>query len=398
MAIGKSFGVVPSRQVMVGLVTLALLLVVVSPVGATGGNAPGAGGDRTVTDIEFLGEVTFPTGTLFSGTEVGGLSAIVYDPAQDVYYALSDDQSQIDPARYYTVSIDLSDGMLDDGDISFTDLTYLLTDDGALFEMGSLDPEGFTVAQPGVRFLSSEGNSLTPIDPFIKRYNPAGRVTATAPIPDYYLPDGSSLSGVRQNLAFESLTVTPNNRVLYSGLEGALFQDGPAADVGQESLARLLAYDLRTLDLLAEYVYVVEPVAEAPDPPGAFRVNGLVELLAFDNTGTMLAMERSFSVGKGNTVILYEVTTQEATDVSGIDDLFDEGSGTPAGFDPVGKRTLLDFGDVVGVVDNLEGMTFGPPLADGRHTLLVVSDNNFNPTQGTQYIALAVEIETAPGS
>lgn len=59
---------------------------------------------------------------------------------------------------------------------------------------------------------------------------------------------------------------------------------------------------------------------------------------------------------------------------------------------------LLDFGNVVGVVDNLEGMTFGPPLADGRHTLLVVSDNNFNPTQETQFIALAVEIEPAPGS
>lgn len=36
MAIGKSIGVVPRRQAMVGMVTLAVLLVLVTPVGATG--------------------------------------------------------------------------------------------------------------------------------------------------------------------------------------------------------------------------------------------------------------------------------------------------------------------------------------------------------------------------
>ncbi len=47
----------------------------------------------------------------------------------------------------------------------------------------------------------------------------------------------------------------------------------------------------------SEFVYVVNPVAEEPVPATQFRVNGLVELLPLDNLGTMLAMERSFSVG-----------------------------------------------------------------------------------------------------
>ena len=60
-------------------------------------------------------------------------------------------------------------------------------------------------------------------------------------------------------------------------------------------------------------MYVVNPVAETPVPPTAFRVNGLVELLPLDGLGTMLALERSFSVGAegaGNTIWLYEIETQ----------------------------------------------------------------------------------------
>ena len=50
------------------------------------------------TEIDFLGNVNFETGFTFEETEVGGLSGIVYDPANDIYYALSDDPSQNGPA------------------------------------------------------------------------------------------------------------------------------------------------------------------------------------------------------------------------------------------------------------------------------------------------------------
>jgi hypothetical protein len=45
-----------------------------------------------------------------------------------------------------------------------------------------------------------------------------------------------------------------------------------------------------------------------------------VELLALDNRGTFLALERSFSAGApgtGNTIKLYEVRLNEASDISG---------------------------------------------------------------------------------
>jgi hypothetical protein len=42
-------------------------------------------------------------------------------------------------------------------------------------------------------------------------------------------------------------------------------------------------------------------------------------------------------------------------------------------------------------VDNLEGMTFGPALPNGKRSLVLVSDNNFNPLQLTQFLAFEVQ-------
>ena len=75
------------------------------------GEVPAADtGRRTVSDLEFLGEVILPTDLTFEGTQVGGLSGLTYDAEAGVYYALSDDRSQLSPARFYTLGIDLSDG------------------------------------------------------------------------------------------------------------------------------------------------------------------------------------------------------------------------------------------------------------------------------------------------
>jgi hypothetical protein len=60
---------------------------------------------------------------------------------------------------------------------------------------------------------------------------------------------------------------------------------------------------------------------------------------------------------------------------------------------PISKTLLLDFADLGIAPDNLEGMTFGPRLADGRRLLVVISDNNFNPLQTTQFIALALPMK-----
>src|SRR3954469_11816827 len=79
--------------------------------------------------LHFLGQAIVPTGTTFRGTTVGGLSSITYDARRGAYYTLSDDPSQFQPARFYTVGLDLRDGRLSDGDVRFKDVTTLLAPD-----------------------------------------------------------------------------------------------------------------------------------------------------------------------------------------------------------------------------------------------------------------------------
>ena len=386
------------------LLSILLIMFLVLPVFAGFGiqrvTAQGEEGHVTVVGYELIGTVSIPTGTQFEDTEVGGLSSITYHPDLDVYYAISDDQGTIDPVRYYTLDIDLSDGQLDPGDISFLEVTTILNESGEPYAPGSLDPEGLVLARRHSFYFSSEGfaSANPPVDPFIRRLNRNGRQTREMIIPDKFLPDGTGTQGVRPNLGFESLGITPDKRTLVSASEGALAQDGSAANIGQESFARILEYRLGYKKPRSEYVYVVNPVAETPVPEDQFRVNGLVELLPLDNAGTMLALERSFSVGAGNTIWLYEISTEGATNVSEFDSLYPNGvDQPPVDFEPVAKRLILNVEADLGIEpDNIEGMAFGPRLPDGRIPLILVSDNNFLATQSTQFIVLAVELDEVP--
>ena len=362
-------------------------------------------GRRSVNSFGLLGEVKIPTGETFSQTEIGGLSGLVYDPVNGLYYALSDDRSS--DARFYTLGIDLSENVLTDESIEFVEVTFLKDKDGDSFESGSLDPEGIALSANNTLYISSEGDANQLINPFIREIDLDGSFISELPIAEGYLPTADQSSGIRNNLAFENLTISPDQKFLYTATENALFQDGPAADVDQPSLSRITKYDLTTGQPVAAFVYEIEAVPDAPDPADGFRTNGLVELLAVDNNGTLLALERAFSAGVGNTVKLFEIQTQGALDVLQTGDLFretpfdDDGEillPGPFEIDPaVRKRELLDVERDLGIApDNLEALAFGPTLADGRQSLIIASDNNFSAAQSTQFLALALDFDTTP--
>jgi hypothetical protein len=383
-------------SILVAMATVAMLAV---PTAAT--SAPKNDDTaKTVATVEFVGEVVVPSGEIFDGTEIGGLSSITYDSTRHVYYTLSDDQGNRDtgdPVRYYTLDIDIADGTFNDGDVTFVDVTKIFERNRTPFAPGGLDPEGFVLANNGQLFMSSEGNIGTDpiIDPFIRRYNLNGVATAAMPIPSKYIPNGIDW-GVRQNLSFESLNMTPDGRSLVTAGEGALFQDGPKSTFDNSSLARMLTFDVKKRQPVSEFVYEVGPWAE---PSGIFGVNGIVEVLPIDDFGTTLVMERSFSVGgtggggTGNVVSIYQTSHVGATNVLAVDALYEGGS--PISLTLVSKDLIFAF-DSLGIpIDNIEGMTFGPVLPDGRQSLVIVSDNNFSPFQFTQFIVLALDITDA---
>lgn len=362
---------------------------------------------KSVTGIELLGETSIATGTEFEGTEIGGLSGLAYDAANEIYYAISDDRSNINDARFYTLEINLEDGSLDNGDVTFTDVTTLLNAEGNPFPAGSIDPEGIALSGQNTLYISSEGDANQLIPPFVNEFSLEGEQLSELPVDDKFTPNAEGTFGIRNNLAFESATISPDGRFLYTATENALAQDSPPATPENESISRIVKYDLATGEAVAEFAYNVDPVPDVPIPPDGFATNGLVELLAVDNNGTLLALERGFSVGVGNTVKLFEVQTQGALDVITEDDLFreepfeDDGETVePAPFviDPaVIKTELLDFEADLGITpDNLEALAFGPTLEDGRQTLTIVSDNNFSDTQTSQFITVALDFDSIP--
>jgi 3-phytase len=367
----------------------SFMAIVAAVLVCVAGGAPASASDGSKPPgLEFLGQAIVPTGTTFAGTVVGGLSSITYDGDRGVFYSLSDDQSQLNPARFYTLRLDVSDGHLDDGDVAFTGVTTVLAPDGAPYPTASLDPEGLTLAKSGELIVTSEGIATRSIAPWVRRYTVGGTYLGDLPVPNAFLPT-SPTHGVRQNLAFEAAAVAPNGRRLFVGMENALAQDGPAATLTTGSASRILRYNLSTGRLDAQFVYFDDPVAEPPVPPTQFSVNGLVELLPF-NDNFMLSMERSFSVGApgtGNTIKLYSVAFPGADDVNSLDSI----GGLLGSLRPVKKTLLLDLRTLGLPLDNVEGMAIGPTLPDGRRSLVLVSDNNFAAAQFTQFLLFALD-------
>jgi 3-phytase len=351
-----------SRMTWMALALAALL--------ATAAFAPAATakkGHKGGPTLEFRGEVIFPTGTTFAGTQVGGLSSIAYAGRGD-FYVLSDDQTN---ARFYKLHAAIADGRLTPGDITFESVTTLRQPDGTPYPPASLDPEGFALTKHNRHaVVTSEGFAARLINPWIRLYNLDGSYVRDFPVPDDFNPNAAGTRGVRQNLGFESAAT--RGKRLFTGTENALVQDGPAATLTNGSPARLLRYDVKRNTLERQWTYLTDPIAEPPVPPTQFAVNGLVELLPLGEK-SLLSMERSFSVGApgtGNTIKLYRV------------ELGRDGS--------TSKTLVLDL-DVLGIpLDNVEGMAFGPKLRGGKRTLLLVSDNNFAATQFTQFLLFAV--------
>ncbi|PSB55649.1 hypothetical protein C7B77_14365 [Chamaesiphon polymorphus CCALA 037] len=384
--------------------------------------------DRSTFSASFIGQKTFPTGLVPTGAAgkidgvdvpLGGLSGVAYDRASNSYYAISDDRSALGAARFYNFSLDPN--TIATTGVTFNSVTALKDTAGKTFALNSLDPEGIALSGKGTIFVSSEGEVRPDLgatrvtNPFIKEFSIAtGQELRSLTIPTKFLPkvadtNGNGVvdtgdtqtAGVRNNLAFESLTITPDQKTLYTATESALFTDGAVSTVAAGTRTRIVQFNLATGQPEKEYLYNADAIAKAPNPAGGGADSGLVDLLAIDDNGTFLALERSFAVGQGNTIKIYEVKLQGATDISKIESL---NSLTPTQLQaiaPAQKRLLINLdglnlpnsdGNHPTGTDNIEGLAFGPKLADGRQSIVLVSDNNFNAAQFTQILTLGTDL------
>jgi hypothetical protein len=344
-----------------------------------------------ITGIEFIGQSVVRTGTIFQNTPVGGLSGITYDGKNQLYYAISDDRSEKAPARFYTFKIDLSQGELKQGGVAPVGVTRLLGKDNQNFARGTIDSEGIALKKQGTVFVSSEGDAASLINPFIKEFSQLkGKEITSLPIPDKFLPSHDGKKGIRNNLAFESLTITPDNKYLFSATENALIQDGSEAKPGVSTPCRILQYNLATNQLEKEYLYQTEAVKPLINLTGKYA-QGLPDLHAIDNQGHFLSIERSFT-GLGFAISLFQVSLEGATDIHDIDSVLKVDTKI---IKPVQKKLLLDLRKLDVLLDNIEGFTLGQVLPNGQPTLILVSDNNFQQIQRTQFLAFKLKTESS---
>ena len=343
--------------------------------------------EHSVTALRLIGQQVLPRRAEFQGTVVGGLSGIDYDAANKRFVLISDDRTATDsasPARMYTANL-AYDAAGFTG-VQFQSVITLKQPDGAVYpkvpDAAVADPEGVRVdpatgnllwVSEGDRTLASGANPARIIDPFIREVRPDGTHVRAYAVPPMFRMSATE-TGPRGNLVFEGLALTPSNKRVAVITEGPLLQDGPTPTTTSGAVTRVTLYDRSSGAAEAQYAYPIEKVQAAPVPAGQFSVSGATEILALSET-RFLVLERSFSVGVvGNQVRLYEIDTANATNVLGTAAL------AGATYTPVTKRLVLDFETLkaeLGGIANLEGMTFGPRLANGRASLVVVADDNF---------------------
>jgi hypothetical protein len=340
--------------------------------------------------LDFLSEFILPADK-FQDTLVGGLSGITYDRQRNTFYAVSDDRSDFAPARFYTLNLKLDTQEPQASKIqsvTVAGVTPILDEQGQPYAKGTVDPEGIALSPLGTLFISSEGVASQEIPPFVREYElKTGQLKRSLAIPERYKPkkeDGKLVQGVGENLGFEALTlggISPGAIEpfrLFTATESALAQDVSSEHPQQStSRNRWLHYSIdpdHSL-LVSEQMYVMDP------PPEGAQFHGLTDILAIDQGGHFLSLERSFG-SKGFAVKLFQLSIGNATDTSRIDQL----QGALPGVQPIRKKLLLDLGELGIRLDNLEGMTLGPQLPDGSRSLVLVSDNNFNPMQINQFL------------
>ncbi len=342
--------------------------------------------------LDFLGDYTLPK-MKFQNTPVGGLSALAYDRQRNLFYALSDDRSDLAPARFYTLKLALDQTHPTAPtiqQITVEGVTTITGEDGKPYPKGEVDPEGIVLSPLDTLFISSEGVARKGIAPFIREFDrETGAWKRSLPLPERFVPvleEGQQTQGVGDNLGFEALTLNMSGGStvavepfrLFTATESALVQDADADHPQQgASRNRMLHYsvDPNLSVLVSEQMYEMDP------PPSGTVGHGLTEILAIDQGGHFLSLERSFGA-TGFSVKLFQLTTGGATDTSAIASF----KGTLRGVQPIRKKLLLDLAELGIPLDNLEGMAFGPRLADGSTSLLLVSDDNFSPRQVPQFL------------
>jgi hypothetical protein len=145
----------------------------------------------------------------------------------------------------------------------------------------------------------------------------------------------------------------------------------------------------------SEYVYTLDASNRGEGVSEILSINDHQFLLIERDNRSWLAAEPQAPTRKN----IYKIDISGATDVSNVTGLPATGA-LPAGVVPVGKSTFinlldptygLNLNDPNAIAEKIEGLAWGPDLADGSHMLYVISDNDLNPSLATQIYSFSID-------
>lgn len=348
-----------------------------------------------INELRLVNVAVLAGATRQSDTEVGGLSGIDFDPVRNLYYLVCDDPSTKGPSRYYTARIDINEKGIQN--VEITGMVPLLDAKGNRFSditrdrFHSADVEALRYdakrdelvwSSEGQRFIRDGKQELQ--DPQIVITRTDGHFKDS-----FELPPNMRIrqieKGPRHNSVFEGLCFDDDFSHLYVSLEEPIYEDGPRAGGGDSTAwIRILKFHRGLRQAVAQYAYRVDAVPHPAIPPGAFKINGVSDIM-WIGENKLLVIERGYSVGRGPSDIRVYLA-----DLGGADDVTALSLAGENQFRPVSKRLLLDFNSLGIFVDNVEGATFGPVLPNGRRSLLFVTDDNFSAKQKTQFFLFEI--------
>ena len=347
--------------------------------------------------LKFLSEYVIPYNYQFNNTTVGGLSGIDFNPDKNEYYCISDDRSDKNPSRFYTAQIVINNDKIDS--VVFLKSTYLKDRNGNFYPdsqqdpFHTPDPEAMRYNRKNNTFIwSSEGERIvTPQktileNPSVTIINPHGSFIDTFKLPSQFIMSASN-HGPRRNGVFEGLTFLDDYKSLLLSVEEPMIQDGHEAGTGDSSgIIRMIKFNIATRKPVAQYAYKIDPVAYPPLTPGAFKINGISDILSFGKN-KLLVIERSYSTGRLScTIKVYLADLAGAENIQNTDSLK-----AKRNLKLISKKLLINMDDLGIFIDNVEGVTLGPKLSDGKQSLVFIVDNNFNPLERAQAFLFEIE-------
>ncbi|MGM0634958.1 MAG: esterase-like activity of phytase family protein [Bacteroidota bacterium] len=335
-------------------------------------------------ELRFLDEYIIPAETIFNEEEIGGLSGIDY---QDGKLFLIDDRSS--KPIIYEAELIFTQNKIDS--IVFTNSINLKQTDPENFKQKALDLESIRIESANKYWLASEGNINKGKNGSVFYTDSLGNYKGELELPQHFKID--SINQPRHNAVFEGIALDNFNKGIWISTEMPLVNDGHKPFLwNSHTPIRLSFFSQLDYTLQKEVAYELERVVRLPLLP--FIINGVTEILVYQ-PNQLLVMERAFSAGRGkksNRVKLFLAHVNEATETQNYKRLKNYKN-----IDKVEKELILDLQKIRNkipskIIDNLEGMCFGPKLTNGNQTLILVSDNNFNTfgKQITQFLIFEI--------